>query len=165
MSSHEIAVEAYKKARAKSIAKHLFEGVPEEVIRSQREELLKPGPDEVFSVCAVSDGDTVGVCTGVRMKWFGIRHRIEMVQVVVGENYRGRGVARQMMMRIAEHFASRGVEIIQISAEADNEIAIAAYERIGFRQFGKLKNGLKHENNYRDEVMMAAPIDLLLDRK
>jgi len=165
MSEHEIYVEKYTSAHAKSIAEQLFEGVPEEVVRSQREDLLKPGPDEVFSVCAVSDGDAVGVCTGVRMKWFGIRHRIEIVQVVVGENYRGRGVARQMMMRIAEHFASRGVEIIQISAEADNEIAIAAYERIGFRQFGTLKSGLKHENDYSDEVLMAAPINLFLKIK
>jgi ribosomal protein S18 acetylase RimI-like enzyme len=161
----DIVVRPYTKAHAKSIAKHLFVGVPEQVIRDQREELLKPGPDEVFSVCAISKGNVVGVCTGVRMKWFGSRHRIEMIQVVVQENYRGRGVAHQMMMNIAEHFSSKGIEIIQISAELNNEVAIKAYERIGFRQFGTLKNGLKYEKDYSDEVMMAAPIELLMDRK
>jgi len=165
MPNHEIVVEAYKKAHAKSIAEHLFTGVPEEIVRVQREELLNPGPDEVFSVCAISNGIVVGVCTGVRMKWFGSRHRIEMIQVVVQENYRGRGVAHQMMMNIAEHFSSRGIEIIQISAELNNEVAIKAYERIGFRQFGTLKNGLKYEKDYSDEIMMAAPIELLMDRK
>ncbi len=96
------------------------------------------------------------------MKWFGSRHRIEIVQVVVREDYRGRGIARQMMIRIAEHFSSRGVEILQISAEANNDTAIAAYERIGFRQFGTLKNGLKYENAYNDEVLMTAPINIFL---
>ncbi|TFG99334.1 GNAT family N-acetyltransferase [Candidatus Thorarchaeota archaeon] len=161
----DIVVKAYTKSDVKSIAEHLFIGVPENIIRDQREELLNLGPDEVFSVCAIAKGIVVGVCTGVRMKWFGSRHRIEMVQVVVQEDYRGRGVAHQMMVKIAEHFSSRGVEIIQISAESKNEAAIKAYERIGFRQFGTLKNGLKYENDYSDEVMMAAPIDLLMDEK
>lgn len=69
------------------------------------------------------------------------------------------------MMNIAKHFSSKGVEIIQISVESKNKTAIKAYERIGFRQFGTLKNGLKYESDYSDEVMMAAPIDLLMDRK
>ena len=67
---------------------------------------------------------------------------------------------------IAEHFSTRGVEIIQICAESKNEIAIKAYERIGFSQIGILENGLKYsKEEYSDEVMMAAPIDLLLDKK
>ena len=166
MSTHDIVVKPYTKAHAKSIAEQLFSGVPEKVVREQREELLMPGPDEVFSVCALSGTDVVGVCTGVRLRWYGSKHRIEMVQVVVREDFRGRGVARQMMMKIAEHFSVRGIEIIQISAESKNEAAIKAYEKIGFRQFGKLKNGLKYdETEYSDEIMMAAYIDLVLDKK
>ncbi|MBE0526076.1 MAG: hypothetical protein IH631_03980, partial [Candidatus Thorarchaeota archaeon] len=91
MPNPEVVVEAYKKAHAKSIAEHLFIDVSEKVVHGQREELLNPGPDEVFSVCAISNGIVVGVCTGVRMKWFGSRHRIEMIQVVVQDDYRGRG--------------------------------------------------------------------------
>lgn len=93
MPNHEIIIEVYKKAHAKSIAEQVFIGVPEQVIHNQREELLNPGPDEVYSVCAISEGNVVGVCTGVRMKWVGSRHRVEMVQAVVQEEYRGRGVA------------------------------------------------------------------------
>ncbi|TFG31694.1 GNAT family N-acetyltransferase [Candidatus Thorarchaeota archaeon] len=162
MTKHEIIIEGYSHTHAKSIAEHLFEGVPEEVVRSQREELLTLGPDEVFSVCALSGSQVVGVCTGVRMKWFGSRHRVEMVQVVVGENHRGRGIAHQMMRKIAEHFSAGGIEIIQISTESGNEVAIKAYQKIGFIQIGLLKNGLKHDSEYSDEVMMAAPIESFL---
>ncbi|TFG26643.1 GNAT family N-acetyltransferase [Candidatus Thorarchaeota archaeon] len=164
MTEEEFKVEEYSEKHARSITEHLFEGVPENVVRNQRDELLKAGSEEVFSVCALSDSQVVGVCTGVRMRWYGSRHRIEMVQVVVSENYRGRGIARVMMRRIAEHFAPKGVEILQISAEADNTGAIAAYEQIGFQRFGLLKNGINHDGKYSDEVMMAMPVKELLKK-
>lgn len=163
MTKNDITVEAYTEAHAKSIAERLFSGISESVVRSQRKELLKPGPEEVFSVCALSGTEVVGVCTGVRMKWFGSRHRVEMIQVVVDENHRGRGIAHQMMKKIAEYFSTKGIEIIQISAESRNEVAIKAYQKIGFSQFGVLQDGLKHDNEYSDEIMMAAPIELFLN--
>jgi ribosomal protein S18 acetylase RimI-like enzyme len=162
MVVEDIRVVAYSREHAKSISEHLFEGVPEEVVLSQREELLKTGPEEVFSVCALHGAEAVGVCTGVRMTWAGSRHRIEMIQIVVRDEFRRRGVAREMMQLIAEHFSTRGVEIVQVSAEHTNKEAIAAYQRLGFHQFGFLKDGLKFDGNYSDEVMLAAPICKML---
>jgi len=158
----QIDVVEYAEIHAKSIAESLFEGVTEDVVRSQRTELLKLGPEEVFSVCALSGNRVVGICTGVRMRWYGSKHRIEMVQVVVTNNFRGQGIARLMMKRITEHFAPLGVEIIQISASSSNKRAIAAYERIGFNRYGVLKNGINHDGKYSDEILMAAPITVLL---
>lgn len=162
MIADDIRVEPYSNEHARSISENLFEGVSEEVIRTQREELLKPGPEEVFSVCAMKGSIVIGVCTGVRMKWAGSRHRIEMVQVVVHKSFRGKGIARNMMQSIASHFSTRGIEIIQISAEAGNAGALGAYERIGFERIGTLRNGLKYDNEYSDEVIMAAPITAIL---
>jgi RimJ/RimL family protein N-acetyltransferase len=162
MKIDNIQVVPYSKEHAKSISEWLFEGVSEEVVRSQRDELLKPGPEEVFSVCAMKDSTVIGVCTGVRMRWAGSRHRIEMVQVVVHESFRGQGIAQSMMRPIASHFLTRDVEIIQISTKAGNTEAMRAYEKIGFKKFGTLHDGLKYDNEYSDEVMMAAPIAALL---
>ncbi|MFW9807645.1 MAG: GNAT family N-acetyltransferase [Candidatus Thorarchaeota archaeon] len=158
MNSDTIEIVEYSKAYARSIAEHLFEGVSEGTVHSQREELLKPGPEEVYSVCAVSNTHVVGVCTGVRMRWFGSRHRIEMVQVVVSKEFRRQGITRLMMKKIAEHFESLGVEIVQISAESENATAITAYEHIGFQRFGELKDGIKYNGNYSDEILLAIPI-------
>ena len=162
MVADDIRIVAYSREHARSISEHLFEGVPVDVVIRQREELLKPGPEEVFSVCALHGEDVVGVCTGVRMTWAGSRHRIEMVQVVVRDGFRRRGVARKMMQLVAEHFSTRGVEIVQASAEHTNKEAIAAYQRLGFHQFGLLKDGLKFDGNYSDEVMLAAPVRKML---
>ena len=106
MIPKNIQIVTYSKEHARSISERLFEGVPEEVVERQREELLSSGPEEVVSVCALYGADVAGVCTGVRMRWAGSRHRIEMVQVVVRDGFRGKGVAREMMRSIAKHFST-----------------------------------------------------------
>jgi len=158
-----VDIQAYRESHATSISKELFDNLDIEVIVQQRRRLLSPGHDEVYSVCCISDDRVVGVCTGVRKRWFGEQHRIEMVQVVVRDEFQGLGVARNMMKEIAIHFKKRGVEILQISAEAQNLNAIGSYERIGFKKFCILKNGLKFDEKYSDEVMMAMAIDDLLN--
>jgi len=163
MPLKDIEVVAYSNEHARSISEQLFEDVPEDVIISQREELLKSGPEEIFSVCALSGSEVVGVCTGARMRWSGSRHRIELVQVAVKSVFRKRGIARKMMKTIAGHFSSRGVEIIQISVESHNLDALSAYERIGFERVGLLQNGIKHNAVYSDEITMACPINTILN--
>ena len=156
-------IEPYENHHAESIANDLFGGMSAEEVRQGRDGLTAPGLEEVLSVCALSGSKVVGVCTGVRKRWMGERHRIEMVQVVVAENFQRLGIARFMMKAIAMHFAERGVEMVQVSAEGSNEKAIASYGRIGFREFGVLNRGLKHGNRYADEVMMWMKIEALLE--
>ncbi len=149
-------IQPYEERHASSIVEGLFTGVDVEVFIKQRRELLSPGRDEVFSVSCVAESKVIGVCTGVRKRWYGERHRIEMVQVVVHESFQRMGIARLMMQVVAKHFAVRGVEMVQISVEGNNSRAIKAYERIGFARFGMLKHGLKYAGDkYSDEIMMA----------
>jgi len=154
-----VHIEPYENRHAESIAKDLFGRMSAEEVRRGRDGLIASGPEEVFSVCALSGFKVVGVCTGVRKRWMGERHRIEMVQVVVAEDFQRLGIARFMMKAIAMHFVERGVEMVQVSAERSNEKAIASYERIGFREFGVLKRGLKLGERYADEVMMWMKIE------
>ncbi len=157
-----IHIEPYENRHAESIANDLFGGMSAEEVKLGRDGLIAPGPDEVLSVCALSGFKVVGVCTGVRKKWIGERHRIEMVQVVVAEDFQRLGIARLMMKVIAVHFAEIGVEMVQVSAEGSNEKATASYKRIGFKEFGVLERGLRHGNQYANEVMMWMKIEDLV---
>lgn len=160
-----IEIKPYEDSFADSLARNLFQGVSIETIIQQRTDLLAPGPEEVYSVCVIVDSKVVGVCTGVRKRWFGKRHRIEMIQVVVKDEFHGLGIARFMMAEIAKHFKKYEVEIVQISVEATNANAIAAYERIGFVRFGVLENGLRHNDKYSDEIMMSARCMDLIEKQ
>jgi len=159
----KIRVFPYSNRHAESIAKDLFDNITINQVRLGRKQLLAPGPDEVYSVCALHDSRVVGVCTGVRLHWFAERHRLEFVQVVVAEGFRRQGVARLMMSEVANYFVKRDIEIIQVSSEGSNRNAIAAYKRLGFKEFGTLQRGLKYDDRYEDEVMMYIQIDQLLN--
>ncbi|MHA1637916.1 MAG: GNAT family N-acetyltransferase [Candidatus Thorarchaeota archaeon] len=132
------------------------------MIIQQRNDLLAPGPEEVYSVSSLYENRVIGVCTGVRKRWYGERHRIELVQVVVKDGFHRRGIARYMMKEIAKHFSKYSIEIIQISVEDANENAVSAYMKIGFVRFGTLEKGLKYENKYSDEVLLSMKIEDLL---
>jgi len=154
----------YNEKHAVSIGRDLFKGLDPKVVSEGRKSLLAGGPDEAHSVCALHGDRVVGVCTGVRKIWLGERHRIEMVQVVVDEGFQRRGIAHDMMRKIASHFLRRGVEIVQVSAEDTNVQAVRAYEGMGFKRCGVLRNGLKFDERYHDEITLAIPLKELLGR-
>jgi ribosomal protein S18 acetylase RimI-like enzyme len=161
-----VEVEYYQDSHAGSIATGLFQGVTVQTVVQQRQTLLAPGPEEVCSVCCLSGKEVVGICTGVRKRWSGERHRIEMVQVVVREDARGLGIAKHMMQEVAAHFKPYGVEIVQISAEASNEQAYVAYQKIGFETIGVFRRGLKYDDKYSDEILLSmAVLDLMASDK
>ncbi|NHI82871.1 MAG: GNAT family N-acetyltransferase [Candidatus Thorarchaeota archaeon] len=85
-----------------------------------------------------------------------------MVQIVVRDKYQRRRVSRQMMAEIAKHFKKLGVKIVQVSVERRNTDAWRAYKRLGFKQIGILRRGLKCDDNYNDEIMLAADIGTII---
>ncbi len=159
----QIRIVHYRPEHAASIADTLFEDVPVDVIRQQREELLAPGEDEVISITALDGERAVGVCIGIRNRWYGERHRVGLLQIVVHEDYRGHGVARAMIGGVVRHFAQRGVELLTVDVEGENSVARTAYRRIGFVEYGELPKGLKFDGRYSTQVLMAVQITDLLD--
>ncbi|MFW9849026.1 MAG: GNAT family N-acetyltransferase [Candidatus Thorarchaeota archaeon] len=159
-----IQIVEYNDSFADSMALDLFVGVSKEKIIQEREYLLAPGPEEAYSVCALSESIVIGVCTGIRKQWFGERHRIEMVQVVINEQFRKLGLARHMMKVIARHFRNYGIEIVEIGVQSDNEEAFQAYTRIGFKKYGVFQNGLKFGDEYYDDILLSMTLsDLLVE--
>ncbi len=58
-------------------------------------------------------------------------HR-EIARIVVSPQYRGRGLAAEMVMRICEILKGRGCTAIHISAAVVNKPALRTYEKLGF---------------------------------
>ncbi len=56
-----------------------------------------------------------------------------MTDLFVAENGRRRGVARALMAEAEARFQARGLPSMRLSVLAANEIACAAYRRLGFR--------------------------------
>ncbi|MHA1771079.1 MAG: GNAT family N-acetyltransferase [Candidatus Thorarchaeota archaeon] len=158
----QIRIAPYRPEHAASIANNLFDNVPVDVVRQQREELLAAGEEEVISITALDGERAIGICIGIRGRWYGERHRVDLLQIVVHEDYREQGVAKAMIKEVARHFAQRGAELLTVNVEDENSVARTAYKRIGFVEYGELPRGLKFNKRYSTQILMMLPIKDIL---
>ena len=71
--------------------------------------------------------------------------------LTVKKEYRGRGIGRALVEKmIAEARKNKQIKIIKLGVFAENLVAINLYQSLGFKQFGKLPNGIKHQGKYSD---------------
>ena len=101
------------------------------------------------------DGKHVGNCSLMRAGGFRrYRHRCE-VGIALYQAYCGRGIGRIMLETVLEEAKKLGYEQAELEVIADNERAIALYEKLGFRKYGTFPNNLKYQDgSYADGYWM-----------
>lgn len=81
--------------------------------------------------------------------------------VFIQKSYRNLGLGTALTKELVEIAKKRGVEILQLSVYATNKRAINVYQKCGFKEAGRLKNGIKFpDGTYADEIIM----ELLLNQ-
>jgi ribosomal-protein-alanine acetyltransferase len=81
-----------------------------------------------------------------------------LYSIAVDRRAAGRGVGRALLAAVQTHAAEEGCETLRLEVREDNQRAIALYERLGYRRFGR------YEDYYADgaaalrmEKRLAAP--------
>lgn len=98
-----------------------------------------------------ADGKHVGNCSlnhagGVQR----YRHRC-VVGIALYQAYCGRGIGKIMLETILDAAKKLGYEQAELEVIADNERAIALYEKLGFRKYGTFPNNMKYQDgSYAD---------------
>ena len=64
----------------------------------------------------------------------------EIGNICVLPEYRGKGVGRMLFDELRKYLKSKGVSVIFLEVESDNEPAIALYEHQGFTKYNARKN-------------------------
>ena len=103
--------------------------------------------DYCLYLVAEVDGRVVG-CLGMT----DICHEGNIDNVVVDEDWRGKGIAWQMMQEIFVRGARRGVEAYTLEVRISNQPAIRLYEKAGFVSEGIRPNF--YEKPTEDAVIM-----------
>ena len=109
----------------------------EATIESMRRALVENTSEMTY--IAFEDGYAVGFCTGyIARSICYIGERAEIEGLFVQEACRGRGVGKALILALVRAFEARGIEHFHISTGADNAVALALYEGIGFERSGVL---------------------------
>ncbi len=103
-------------------------------------------------VIAEADGKAVGQ-SNARKRSGRLRHTAGL-GVFVKKQYRNQGMGSMMMMMELENQARKiGVEILYLEVYGVSP-AVRLYERLGYREYGRLPGGIKYRGEYVDRVSM-----------
>lgn len=111
--------------------------------------------DEV-EIVAFIDGRIAGTAgissVGHREK---IRHRAE-VGISILQEFWGLGIGRALMEACIECAKNAGYTQLELSAVAENQRALALYQKLGFQEFGRNPRGfLSRTGTYQELVYMS----------
>lgn len=77
--------------------------------------------------------------------------------------WRGRGVGARLMGAVLDASRRRGFSRIALTVRADNERAIRLYRRMGFEIEGRLRRGMRIDDQFHDLLAMALLFDVKTD--
>jgi putative acetyltransferase len=102
-------------------------------------------------VIAESEGKVVGR-SNARKRSGRLRHTAGL-GVFVRKMFRGQGIGSEMMRELENQARAVGVEILYLEVY-DISPAMRLYERLGYREYGRLPGGIKYRGEYVDQVSM-----------
>lgn len=76
------------------------------------------------------------------------------IGLMVDQDFRGDGIGRFLLESILEQAQKMKIKIVTIVVFSDNEIAISLYQKLGFKEYGRLPQGLYRQNHFSDTVEM-----------
>jgi putative acetyltransferase len=84
-------------------------------------------------------------------------HIVYLGGVALDPAFKGRGLGELMLREVVEKVKDQGYKRIELTVATFNGNAISLYEKIGFRNEGRLKDYtyLKSEDRYIDEYVMG----------
>jgi ribosomal protein S18 acetylase RimI-like enzyme len=125
---------------------------------------LKSSDADNFVIGAFDGSTLAGTVGFYRMHQMKQRHKGWIWGVFVAPEYRGRGLARSLLVHLLD-IVKRLPELhcILLKVATTQQPARQLYRSVGFRSFGIEPRSLKVKDDYIDEEHMA--LDLLLERE
>lgn len=120
---------------------------------------LQAKNEENFILFYYQQQQVAGMLGLMRFTKVKVRHKAYIWGVFVYPQFRGQGIARQLMEEaIARARKIVGLEKINLGASHTSDAALALYEGLGFKAYGRERRAMKWEGEWIDEVLF----DLLL---
>jgi len=93
--------------------------------------LLKRDENGVF--IAEINGEAVGV-VACDSNWLGLYEDVgEIHEIVVRDEYKGKGIGKKLMEKAEEYLKSKGHRIIELWVGEENHLAKKFYEKLGYK--------------------------------
>lgn len=109
-----------------------------------------------YLIWAIYQNKIIGSCGFDRV---GTREwHVGRIGLMVDQDFRGDGIGRFLLEKILEQAQKMKIKIVTVVVFSDNEVAIQLYEKLGFKEYGRLAQGLYRQNHFSDLVEMYKEI-------
>lgn len=111
------------------------------IARLQREdEFFKEAPEDQIRFVAEIEGEIYSTITLIRKRWE--KDKFGVYSVVTAEKFRGTGLSQLLFCYACRWAKQHEGRFLLLSTWEDNSQARRYYEKVGFKQYGLLPNGL-----------------------
>ncbi|MGB0916589.1 MAG: GNAT family N-acetyltransferase [Flavobacteriales bacterium] len=113
-----------------------------------------------FILGVFEDKKLIGIAGFYRHEPIKTFHKGTVWSVFIKPEHQGKGLGRKLMKRtLEEAWKMDGLETILIGVSSNNPPAINLYRNLGFTDYGREPNCLKHNGEYVDEILMVMSRD------
>jgi RimJ/RimL family protein N-acetyltransferase len=109
-----------------------------------------------IDIVAETDGRVIADSEVIRdAAFFQTFFHVGQLGIMIGGGYRNLGLGTHIMKVLIEESRKAGLRVLVLNVFANNSRAIHVYEKVGFREIGRITNGVHRKNKYFDNIMMT----------
>jgi RimJ/RimL family protein N-acetyltransferase len=110
--------------------------------------------NESIMIVAQVDGDVVGSCQVTR-DIFDVSRHVGTLGVALQKEVRGIGIGTRLVKLCLTESKKIGIKIVKIYVFDTNKEAMKFYKKFGFKEIGRIRRGVLHNNRYKDDIIMT----------
>jgi RimJ/RimL family protein N-acetyltransferase len=115
--------------------------------------LLKIKKRQLFDLVVEVDGKVVGN-SELKIKT-GRSSHVGYIGIVIKKGYRDIGIGNAMLKALIFHAETIGLMMLTLDVFSTNNRAIHVYEKLGFKETGRIPKKLVKNGKYVDEILMV----------
>lgn len=81
--------------------------------------------------------------------------------LIIGKEFRGQGIGEALMTATLAEAVQHlpGLRLVYLECFASNQAALGLYSKLGFKEVGRIPEGLYRQDQYVDEVVMVKKLE------
>lgn len=85
-----------------------------------------------------------------------VNNHVGIFGISISKNFRSRGIGKKLIESVLEETKKnlKHIKIIHLECFANNNAACNLYKSVGFKEYGKLPNGIAYKDGFVDEILM-----------
>jgi len=104
-------------------------------------------------IVALSNNEIIGYAV-LAFRTVPHAHTALLHSLFVRDDFRNKGIGSRIIEHAEKIAFQNGIEILLLEVSAENRNAIPLYKKLGFEEYGLLRNGYKKDGKYKDLALM-----------